>query len=424
MKLLKQLMLLLFVSCSLLVQANQEGNTTAIKISEDPINTAKRITIRSDILDRDVSFNLYLPDNYDVAADNHKYPVIVAAGAHGVQFFHTLTGITNHLGKLERMPESIVITMETTASDKVVTNGMWGRETIGPFGDAEAATRHLQEELFPFLETHYRATDYRVIIGVSGSALYPIYTYLKHPGLFDAHLLLTSADMIGMGYEGESNFIEQFHKLRKQQPDIATQLYIGVADWDLNGPNDQKYVHNLDQFRGQLLPLADEQHKFVVDVIPRIRHYEMYMKGVIAGLDMVFPFEKWSAKYRDIIKQPGSPLKNLEQHFQQLGAEYGFDIFPKADRWNSINGLGILAKRQWQANNNDNAREMLNRAIEYYPNSNYLKELQAEFHEHLQQWQLAIDAYKAASELAKQREPEMLAQYHSKITSLEEKLKN
>ncbi|WP_445358996.1 alpha/beta hydrolase-fold protein [Microbulbifer sp. ANSA005] len=185
--------------------------------SHSSVSTTKHLSygneflFSSRILSREISINIYLPQTFHQASKQHRYPVIFINGTHGKEFFHALTGVVKHLSSVERMPESIVISLNDGGDEpETYLHGMWthtAEEKFSAQGDPEAYSKFLTEELFPYLEINYRALNNRMIIGVSTSSIFPLYALTNKPGLFQSYFFLSAADIFGMGPTSESTFI-------------------------------------------------------------------------------------------------------------------------------------------------------------------------------------------------------------------------
>lgn len=342
---------------------------SAIEVKTSSIYFAQELQFKSAILGQTTSMNIYLPQSFDQASDDHTYPVIFANGGHGSEFFLTLSGVVKHLGELDRMPESIVVSLNDSGFyPDVYTNGMWSsRDKISSYGDPEKYVKHLTDELFPYLAKHYRAADFRMIIGVSGSALFPLYSLTHHPDLFNYHILTTSMDMVGMGFTNGKNMAEHLSKVLIEKPLSKTAFYLGVADDDLL--KKPEYTANLELFERVLSPFSPEQFKMKIEVIPNERHYDVYIKALLSAFDFLFPEKRWAQKYRELIALPGDALTNIEQHYQELSKEYGFRVLPKADRWNSVNSLRVISRVVLQDGRTDEAIRLAEQWSHYRPSS-------------------------------------------------------
>ena len=332
--------------------------------SSEPLPFGERVAFYSAIYQDDVAMQVWVPESFAISSPEHKYPVIFVNGSHGREFFHTVAGLVQHLASRERMPESIVVSLNEMGSvPEIHTHGMWGAETLGGHGDPEQDVRHLREEVIPYLEHTYRANHRRMIVGVSGSTLFPIYTLTAAPDLFDTYVLIAAADMLGMGYTAESTFLDTFETYLADDPQQNTSLYVGVADADLKNRAD--YRPNLDELTrrfGEGGPL-----KVKVDVFPRTDHYEALLDAMQSALDWVYPYERWSARYRDLVAQPGDALDNIDAYYRQLSDDYGFEILPRADRWNSVNCLRFMVRHLIQLERFEEAVRVAERRNRYQP---------------------------------------------------------
>ena len=335
-------------------------------VESTPRILGQRVVFRSEILSTDVSMNIYLPDSFELSSAEHTYPVIFINGEHGNQFFSTLVGIVKHLGDRERIPESIVVSLNDMGeTPDIYTNGMWGRDKIEGSPDSQRSLRHLENEVIPYLEKHYRANDYRLIIGVSGSCLFPIYSFTEAPELFDSHILIAAADMMGMGYQPKKTFLDAFQAALQKTPTRAAKLYVGVADSDLEKRPD--YQANLDAVATRFERF--ERVDVKTEVVANADHYAVFIKSMLSALDQNFPKARWSSRYRDLVAQPGDALANLDQYYAELSRTYGFKILPRADRWNNVNCLRFIIRHLIREGRASEAVSVARRRIEYRPRS-------------------------------------------------------
>ena len=333
-------------------------------LDSKPVTIGQQIEFRSQILDAEVHMNLYVPESFDSSSPAHTYPVIFANGSHGRRFFEALVGIVKHLGERERIPESLVVSLNDMGHiPKIFTHGMWGAETLGGSGDPSASLRHLEHEVIPYLEKNFRANDYRLLVGVSGSSLFPIHTFTAAPGLFDSHILIAAADMVGMGYTEDTTFIDAFEAVLGTDPKRRAKLYVGVADGDLE--NREDYGANLEELKTRLARF--ESLNLRVEVFPQTDHYGVFFKAMLSAFEQNFPHERWSARYRDLVAQPGDALENIDRYYRDLSREYGFEILPRADRWNSVNCLRFMTRHLIGLERAPEALAVAKRRVEYQP---------------------------------------------------------
>lgn len=365
--------LFLFILIPRLLVSQTDSGSGLTALSSNPLEFGQRITFRSEILDQTRIMNIRIPESFYEASDDHVYPVLFIDGAHGDQFFSMVAGMVRHLSSVSRMPETIVISFhdDLIYAPHVYSNGMWGtREMLDYGADPEKFERHLRQELFPYLKEQFRAADYRIIMGVSGSSLFSLHSFAKMPGLFDAHMLFAAADMLGMGYEKGKTFTDAFISRVEKDTQSKGQLYLSVAGDDvLRKSNAEPYKKNLEALETGLQPYSSEDFKFKIEVVPNEGHYDYIMKGLLSALEMIFPKKNWSPKFRDLINEPGDALDNIDAFHYKLTAHYGFDILPKAERWNSVNSLRFIGGKLLNDGRVKEAVRVFERRVAYRPRS-------------------------------------------------------
>lgn len=361
----------LFTLCAGALQAQVQPKLTIA--SSHPLEFGQRVSLHSAILDETRTMNILLPEGFYQASEDHQYPVLFIDGEHGDQFFATVSGMIRHLSSVSRIPEMIVISFHNsiTYGPTVYSNGMWrSREQLVPDGEPGKFTRHLKEELFPYLKKKFRAADYRLIMGVSGSSLFSLHSFAKEPDLFDAQVLFAAADMIGMGYTAGTTFIDAFEERFKQSPASRGQLYLSVAEDDVDrGFKEGAYQKLMVELEQTLAPYRSENLKLKVEIIPDEGHYDSVLKGLLSALEMVFPKDNWSPKFRDLIAMPGNAMVNIDAWHQKRSEEYGFPILPKAERWNSVNCLRFIGGMLLKDGRIKESVQVFERRLAYRPRS-------------------------------------------------------
>lgn len=367
---MKRLSLCFALICiSHLAFAVSKGANKVLKIQEEII-IGKTAHFKSNILEQDVPLNIYLPANFDQQSAMHTYPVIFLNGTHGNQFFHAATGVIEFLTRFERMPESIVVSLNYSGHyPELFTNGMWAsRSKISQYGKPERFSQFMREELFPYLKTHYRANDRRMMVGVSGSAIYPFYALLNDRDLFDDYVFLAASDVSGMGFSKTQDIVTEIGLLtNNNKGERTTLVYFAEADDDLE--KDASYATNQARLKKQKQQLAEQGFQLEVVSIKNERHYDALLKALMNAFDILYPESHWAPKYRDLVAQDGNAMENIDKFYQALSTELGFDVFPRGDRWNSVNSLRHISYRLQRAGRVEEALQLAKRWQAYWPNS-------------------------------------------------------
>ncbi len=363
--------------CVNAVQAHQIQNTVPSK----SLVFGQQEVFHSEILEEDRTINVFLPESFHESSEKHTYPVLLLLED---EFFLMTSGVVKHLSSVERMPETIVVSLvDGPTIPKLYTNGsdFWPKDWKQlPFGkNPDPFTAHLKQELFPYLKKNFRANDFNMIMGLSGTAVYALHAFAKEPNLFDAHIAIAAGDILGMGYEEGESLIDYVINDFENGTNKTSYLYVTSADSDGNG-NSPMIKANLEELEKRLSPYRSEDFHFISRIFPNEGHYDVALPALEEALGLIFPKEKWFAKYRGIINEPGSAMKNIDDHFQKLSEEYGFEILPKTERWNSTNSLSRIGAILLREGSTLEAIEVMKRWVSYRPNSiDALNELAAAY---------------------------------------------
>lgn len=377
----------------------------------------------SNLLNEDRRINIFLPDDFYKTSSQHTYPVLLLLED---EFFLMVSGVVKHLSSVERMPETIVVSLvDGPIVPKLYTNGsdFWPQNWKQlPFGkDPDLFTKHLKEELFPYLKSNFRANDFKIVMGLSATSIYAIHTFAKENDLFDAHIAIAAGDILGMGYiEGESLIdfiIEDFENTQKK----IGWLYITSADSDGNG-NSPMIKANLEELEERLSPYRSNDFRFTSKIFPNEGHYDVALPGLEEALGLIFPKENWFSNYRELIKEPGNAMGNIDNYFKIRSMEYGFEILPKAERWNSGNSLSRIGPFLLSQGRTKEAIEVLERWVAYRPKSILaLIELEKAY-EAKNELNKALFVLKKAYNMALELEMDESNEYQAQINKLKAKI--
>jgi len=409
---------------SLTCNANTSNSSKHESISSSrPITYAKQIIFDSKILGTSEIMNIYLPENFEQSSAHHTYPVIFITGEHGNQFFHALTGMVKHLSEVERMPKSIVVSLNKGGSTPgFYTNGMWdSMEKLNGDENPELYLPHLKEEIFPFLKKYYRANDHRTIIGVSANALFSLDTFIHSPETFDAYLFLAASDMVGMGYKKGQTLIESMEKSLSNRPDRKEYLYF--ADDDSGFEHYPAYRQNINKLTDMLSVYKNSHFNYDIETIDNENHYAAFLKAMLSAFEHMYPQKLWAPKYREIIKQPGDAMANIDAFYKPLSEKYGFDILPNADRWNNVNNLRFISGKLLREGRAQEAVTVAKRWNLYLPKSlpallTWAKSLEA-----LKLDKRALEKYQQLVLMAKEQKSERLEEFILAMENVKNNLK-
>lgn len=367
-KICTQLCLALIIfQVPLLAQQDLPGPLTG-----KPQVLAHRIKMASKVLNETRQFDIVLPEAFHEQTAAHTYPVLfLLEGA----FLFPVAGAVRHWSGVERMPETIIVSIPTHSdtiygpqlylNDSDFWPKTWERM---PFDDrTQLFRKFLEEELFPYLEAHYRANQFRMVMGTSASSVYVFHAFAREPGLFRGHIALAAGDILSMGYQKGETLIQEIEKSIKANPQLKRSLYVASTSGDAQKV--PQIGQNIKRLEKAITPMMPKSIAFTAEVIPDPGHYDIVITGFLRAMEDLFPGEQWHIKYRLLEEKPGAALANLDQHYEALSAEVGFQVLPRADRWNSGSCFRVGVRRLANKGRIEDARAYAARWIAYRPRS-------------------------------------------------------
>lgn len=165
------------------------------KISESDFSIGKVIKIRSEVLDEIRDINIYLPLSY--STDKLKaYPVIyLLDGSKDEDFIH-VSGIVQFgsFSWINMIHESIVVGIGNIDRERDFTSPSQNKPDLKEFpssGQSENFIAFIETELQPFIDSSYRTTKTKTIIGQSLGGLLTTEILFKKPDLFDNYIIVS-----------------------------------------------------------------------------------------------------------------------------------------------------------------------------------------------------------------------------------------
>ena len=194
-------------------------------------NTEAQV-FHSNCTGQDFQIGVWFPFSY--ASNNKKFPVLYVPD--GEFAFPVAAGLIPTLMGAGEVPEMLVV--------GIAYHGISGWGEFGVLRDRDFCTqqfqspphesrhvlytRFFQEELFPLIETHYRADGSdRAVFGFSSGGFFALHMLLTQPGMFRRHVA-ASCTWPGAG----EYFLECAERYAGEPSPPETHLFLAVGDQD------------------------------------------------------------------------------------------------------------------------------------------------------------------------------------------------
>lgn len=279
----------------------------------------EKITFRSEVLGEERTILVRLPEGYEKTA--RRYPVLYVLD--GEYFFQQAVAAVQFLSELgydrsqRRIPELIVVGIVNVDRERDYTptyapEQSGGRLSFPTSGGAGAFQEFLEREVFPLVESRYRAHPDRALSGWSLGGLFTVHAFLESPSLFSRYLAISPS----LWWDDSLLVKDTRERLRRGGSLSPKPLVITLGT--LEGGDMDGSVRKL--FAPLLMNRAPASLAFTFREIPDEGHgyvpYKAYYDGLSAAFaDWVVPPE---------VLQEG--LEAVEEFFENRADRYGHPV--------------------------------------------------------------------------------------------------
>jgi uncharacterized protein len=225
---------LLFLSCFQSTILGQSNKITIGSVEE----------LQSDILQEKRMLNIYLPDGYN-PADSIKYPVIYLLDGGLDQDFMHVVGLVqfNSFEWVRQLPKSIVVGIVNVDRKRDFTppaDDELEKKRFPTSGKSGKFIQFIEAELQPFVNSRFKTSQTRTIIGESLAGLLATEILLTKPGLFNKYIIVSPALWWNNG-----SVLTTKPQILSDATESKIAVYIGVGKEGL-APSSQPRVMEVD----------------------------------------------------------------------------------------------------------------------------------------------------------------------------------
>jgi predicted alpha/beta superfamily hydrolase len=239
-----------------LLSAGVNGQTNVVDIE-------KKDTLFSHILDEKRPLRIYLPEDY--AKDSVKYPVIYLLDGEW-RFVHGVSTV-RFLTAEGFMPKAIVVGIPNVARER----------DFLPDKAADRFRGFITEELISYIEKHYRADSFRILIGHSFGGVFAMHMLSTQPDAFAGYIMIDPA----LWYENKV-VIRSTQKMFSERSSLPKTVYISG--------NEGKAWHNMsiDMADSLFKAAAPKDMLWKTCAYANETHVSVAFKTIYDGLRLVF----------------------------------------------------------------------------------------------------------------------------------------
>ena len=387
----------LFLGIFLFVSAS----SLAVAKSED-IVIGKRASIHSKVLAEDRTIYIHTPDGYEDG--DEEYPVLYVLD--GMSFFQLAAGILKYHAMFYVLPKMIVVGIPNTNRNRDLTptssNIYQGKavDWLANTGGADTMLKFMADELFPYIEAHYRTQPFRIIAGHSFGALFAAHALLSRPELFNAYVCISTS------FWFDNNVLTR-RAASKQPPAVFAKRFLYLS---VGGRESSMQLNANHEFVDFLRERRPEGLKWTFDYMGEEEHGSQGIKAMVNGLEFVF------SNWRQPPHEYEKGLDAVVDHFDKLSRSYGTVI--KVPKDHIINyGYTMLNKGEHRS-----AIEFFKYYAARFPNDPNAFDCLGEGYEKSGQLRPALENYEKACKIAEAGKDPRLETFKGNLARAREKL--
>ncbi|MEG9327698.1 alpha/beta hydrolase-fold protein [Salinimicrobium catena] len=299
-------------------------------------------SIDSRMLGQERQIKIQLPRNYDKNPEKH-YPVILVLD--GDYLFEPIAGNVDFFSYWDDIPEAIVVGINQAGSRRADTYA----DDIQYFPSKSGKNffDFIGGELFPFINSTYRTTNFNVIAGHDLTANFANFYLFKDRPLFQAYINLSpdlSPQMAGRLYQALGSTGSQ------------KWFYLATASNDV-----AELKRSIEQLHFQLNTIDNDNLHYTFDNFDKPFHYSLVAHAIPRALEQIFAAYKPInlEEYEELKTDDSSPLAFLNKKYGTIKNLYGVNLpvrlndflavgkaIEHKENWDELEKLGELALKQ------------------------------------------------------------------------------
>ncbi len=304
--------------------------------SLEPINS-KTLGVKRDL-------KIQLPRNYNTKT-NQNFPLVIVLN--GEYLFEPVAGNIDYQSYWEDIPDCIVVGIDqsNTAEDDFLLDGEASSSGL-------KFMRFIKEEVIKHIESQYRTTAFRIIVGHDNGANFTNHFLVEHSNLFSAYVVLSP---------NLDEVISQKLKNKIQTLSENNLFYLATAENDL-----KDYKQNTNTLNTTLNAIKNTKFNYQFNNFKDANHFSLVGLGIAKALNHFFalykPINREEYKTK-VLTYKGSPYDYLIHKYQTIKEFYGFE---KKTAENDIRAIIAASDKKDDVTSLENITELIR---EEYPDS-------------------------------------------------------
>jgi predicted alpha/beta superfamily hydrolase len=364
-------------------------------------------SLYSKVLNEQRKIWVQVPDDYNPKSDK-KYPVIYVLDG-SVQMRGLETVHNYYWGHF--MPTAILVgisnqtnrTRDFTTSEITTRRGAVVQEETGK---AEVFTEFIEKELIPYIDTQYKTSPYRTLIGHSYGGLFTINMLINHSHVFENYVSIDPS----LDWDNQKLLKEAKLKLQNSKF-TGKSLFVSLSAASIHMQNEKITMNNVMQdttdytlFTRSIIEFskfAESQKQN--DLNFSWKHYQNDLHGTVPLISMrdalIFTFEWYQFKSFTKFNNPSTSINDLiailKNREKILSKHFGEPTLPMDEQ--QLNMMGYMVLQFGQP---EKSKAFFELNMEYYPKSANVYDAMADYYEAQKDKPKALEYVRKAFEIS------------------------
>ncbi len=246
-------------------------------------------SLDSKILAEKRILNIYLPEGYN-PKDSIAYPVVYLLDGSADEDFIHIVGLYqfNTFPWIDRVPKSIIVGIANVDRKRDFTypsSIASDTKLIPSSGKSDKFMAFIEKELQPYINSKFKTTASKTIIGQSLGGLFATEVLLKKPQLFTNYIIISPSL-----WWDDGSLLQLDGAILNANYKQKTSIYIGVGKEGLS-PSDIPHVMEVDAnlLVEKIKTTKSKSLSVYFDYLPEENHATITHQAVFNALRMIYP---------------------------------------------------------------------------------------------------------------------------------------
>lgn len=338
----------------------------------------RTIEFDSRILSEKRVINIHIPESY--VTSEKPYPVIYSLDGEYTRF--ALNGITDYYSFWDKIPECIIVSIDQNYLDTLENKYKRWIDCSYSWNSGLPSDKGLDfkdfisNELIPFIDSSFRTTNFRTIIGHSFTANYINYFLLDKEPVFKGYVSMSPYYAVN-GLDSLKTVIENLK--------TVVFYYVASGENDLSG-----HIKSVNEFDKMFAKISNEN--FVYEKFDmknnQATHYTIFPIALPGAIEHLFSaYSPISENEFKKILSVDNKIDYLMKRYSNIKNIYGVEV-PIRESDISTVAYAISKKKQW-----NQLEKIAKFSIEQYPESFFGYYQMGEYFEKTKNYAAALKQY-------------------------------